>query len=269
MGKCNEYIVGLMLITCAFIIAAVFYLGYFVTDKIDNNSNIEKFQEGFKDQIIEDFKEEEDEDWDFIADIIFDSLFDIDDIDEDSEICLGSIKRLEFLTEDIKKERNSILLLFPGLIFSKINNNANLMKKLNLIEGFIISIFILFVGISLFFINICECLKKFLRVSYFVLKIILVLNLIATFIVKIVLQIKLWIAYDGSKILLVVKFINKCNSKKIFQKYFNFLFIIKKWNIFSIFSDIFSIIIQLSISLLNYASEIVKDNNADHQGNNY
>ena len=56
MVKCNEYIVGLMLIACAFIIAAVFYLGYFVTDKIDNNSNIEKFQEGFKDQIIEDFK---------------------------------------------------------------------------------------------------------------------------------------------------------------------------------------------------------------------
>ena len=257
----DKYKYGLALILIALIDGGVFYLGYYVTDKIDMNTSINHFKDTFIDGIKEEFMEENDEDWDLNGDKIFDEDSHLLELMEDSQVCYGLIMRLEFLPEEIRKEKSGILILFRELKFTKINDNARFLKKLNFIDGIVISGIAFISGISVLLIDICTCFKKCLYYFYIILFIILIIIAIVSLITKVIYQIKEWMSYNGSKITFVVKLIKRCEIKEIFEVYYGFIFNIKNWLVGCIFTELFSIFIQATGLLLIRVIDIANPKN--------
>ena len=252
-------ILSVVLIVISIVDASVFYLGYYVTDKININTSMEALRETVVDSIKESFEQEEGEKWDKNGNDIFDTDLDLKSINEDSEICFGLIIRLEFLPKEIREVKSSLLILLKGLKLDKINDDAKALKLINFIDGLIVSGIAFICGITILFLNCCKCLRKFLFYFYFALEIILIINVIVSGITKFVYQIKEWVAYKGSKIKFTVKFINNCNLKEIFKDHYGFLFSIKKWLVANIFTEIFTVVIQGTFLAIKFAAAFVSN----------
>ena len=221
----KKFIAGICLIAAGLATGGFFYLGYYITDLIDINTAIQNFRDKAEEEMVsiikENFFDDEGEEWDDI-----DQIFDKDNYDDDN-ICFGLSIRLEFLPEEIKNIKPSIFLFFKAIKFNKINENAKNIKLVNFIDGIFVSGLTILFGISIFFIDINDNYDNCLKCVGFIFAIILLIEILAMHITKIVFVIMQWVYYHGSKIQFSVKFIKKCNLKEQFKKYYPFLFNIK------------------------------------------
>ena len=188
MGK---YLLALILFILGLADFGGFYLGYYITDKIDINSSIETLRDEIKDTVIDqmkdDFLGEFNEAWEVVEEII-DELDKNEDADEDL-MCYGLKIRFNFLPPQFKNVKSSVFLFFAWLKLVKLNEIAKKEKFINFLDGICLSGYCIFSAICLLLSGLCLCLDKFFAFFNLILTIILILELIASYTAKLVFQI--------------------------------------------------------------------------------
>lgn len=236
----------------------IFYLGYYVTDKIDVNTAIQNAREAIEeeaiDTLMEQFGLEENEDWERIENLL--SAYEKDQDENEELMCYGLKIRIQFIPPEIKNIKSSIFLLFKALKFDKINANAKSIQFTNFIDGACISGLAIIAGICALFSGIWETFNKILKIFIMIIIIIVIIEVVACNIAKLVFQIKQWIYYKGSRIKFSVKVIKKCDLKKIFKEYYKFLFNIKDYIIGNLFTSLFNCFIYLTVMLSGYSIKL-------------
>jgi len=251
----RKYYIGFSLIVLAGINAGIFYLGYYVTDKININTAIENLRDSIEDIVIDQLKskflEKVGEPWDDIDDKL-------DKIDKIEKImCFGIKIRFEFLPPEIKNIKSSIFLLFKALNFKKINEDAKIIQFINFIYGMGIVGLSLIFGLCALFSGICKILDKIFSYFLHTLIFIVLIEIVVCYFVKIGFQIKLLVSYNkSSKIKFYVEIINKCDLKAIFIEFFKFIFTIKRYIIWDILNRLLDIFLFFNICLILYSSNL-------------